>query len=117
MNSAMPMQSGSRPHGRLDAPHRRDGTHSPWTHSPHLRHPSVVEDDVLRELGDRIRKARQARGLTQEGLAIKAGVDRSYVGGVERGQRNVTFTMLCKLCAALQCDVAELTRGIPQPLQ
>jgi len=76
-----------------------------------------VEDDVLRELGDRIRKARQARGLTQEGLAIKAGVDRSYVGGVERGQRNVTFTMLCKLCAALQCDVAELTRGIPQPLQ
>ena len=74
-----------------------------------------MEGDNLTELGERIRAARQSRGLTQEALAAQAGVDRSYVGGVERGQRNVTFTMLCKLCVALGCDVAELTRGLPNP--
>lgn len=68
-------------------------------------------------LGQRIRERRKALGWTQEELAERAGIDRSYVGGVERGDRNLTFTVLCRLCAPLQCDVAELTRGIPGPLE
>lgn len=70
-------------------------------------------DDPLIELGNRIRWRRKSLGLTQEALADAAELDRSYVGGVERGTRNITFTVLCKLCAALSCDVAELTRGLP----
>ncbi len=68
---------------------------------------------VLKELGDRIRERRKALGWTQEELAAKADIDRSYIGGVERGERNLTFTMLCDICAALRCDVAALTKGIP----
>lgn len=71
------------------------------------------EKENLLELGSRIRMRRKHIGLTQEQLALKADVDRSYFGAVERGERNITFTVLCKLCVALQCDVALLTVGLP----
>lgn len=68
----------------------------------------------LTELGSRIRAARAAAGLTQEDLAHESDIDRSYIGGVERGERNLTFTMLCKIARALRCDVASLTKGLPR---
>ncbi|MEQ1726242.1 MAG: helix-turn-helix transcriptional regulator [Sphingopyxis sp.] len=71
------------------------------------------EKAILQELGNRIRAQRKSTGLTQEALALVANVDRSYYGAVERGERNVTFTVLCRLCVALQCDVARLTDKIP----
>jgi len=71
------------------------------------------EAAILRELGSRIRSQRKRVNLTQEELALVAGVDRSYFGAVERGERNVTFTVLCRLCVALKCDVALLTSGLP----
>lgn len=71
-------------------------------------------NDVLKELGKRVRQRRKALGWTQEQFAFEAEIDRSYVGGVERGQRNVTFTVLCRLCEALECDVAALTTDLPR---
>lgn len=71
------------------------------------------EQAILHELGKRIRAQRKGIGLTQEALALAANVDRSYYGAVERGERNVTFTVLCRLCVALQCDVAALTDALP----
>ncbi|MGJ0391536.1 MAG: helix-turn-helix domain-containing protein [Methylocystis sp.] len=68
---------------------------------------------TLKTLGQRIRDRRKSLDWTQEELADKAEIDRSYIGGVERGERNLTFTVLCQICAALKCDVAELTKGIP----
>lgn len=68
---------------------------------------------ILDELGMRIRAQRKSIGLTQEALALVANVDRSYYGAVERGERNVTFTVLCRLCLALQCDLGKLTSGLP----
>jgi transcriptional regulator with XRE-family HTH domain len=67
----------------------------------------------LQELGRRIRAARTALGLSQEDLANESDIDRSYIGGVERGERNLTFKVLCKIAAALRCDVATLTKGLP----
>lgn len=72
------------------------------------------EGELLLELGNRIRSQRKQIGVTQEALALVAGVDRSYYGAVERGERNITFTVLCRLCVALRCDVAALTNGIPK---
>ena len=69
---------------------------------------------VLEVLGNRIRESRKKLGWTQEELSAKAEIDRSYIGGVERGERNVTFTMLCDICEALGCDVAALTSGVPE---
>jgi transcriptional regulator with XRE-family HTH domain len=59
-----------------------------------------------------MRERRKALGWSQEELAHRADVDRSYVGGVERGERNVTFLMLCQLSAALELSVSELTEGL-----
>jgi transcriptional regulator with XRE-family HTH domain len=73
-----------------------------------------MESGELRTLGNRIRERRKTLNLTQEELAAKADIDRSYIGGVERGERNVTFTMLCTICTALECDVAALTHGLPE---
>ena len=67
----------------------------------------------LQELGRRIRAARMRLALSQEGLAHESAIDRSYIGGVERGERNVTFRVLCKIALALRCDVAALTKNLP----
>lgn len=76
-----------------------------------------MNETVLQELGNRIREKRKARGWTQEDLADNAGIDRSYIGGVERGERNLTFKVLCQICEVLRCDVAALTKGIPELLR
>jgi transcriptional regulator with XRE-family HTH domain len=55
----------------------------------------------LVELGKRIKTIRTEKGLSQEQLALKADVDRSYMGGIERGERNVTFLTLVKIVSAL----------------
>lgn len=72
-----------------------------------------MKPEPLETLGLRIRERRKSIGWTQEELADNADIDRSYIGGVERGERNLTFNILCQICRALDCDVASLTKGIP----
>lgn len=67
----------------------------------------------LEELGKRIRQLRAKKGFSQENFAAHAGLDRSYMGAIERGQRNITFFVLCQISAALDCDVSKLTKGLP----
>lgn len=74
-------------------------------------------DPYLDILGQRIRAKRKERGMSQEGLANEAGLDRSYVGRIERGEHNLTFVALVKLCRAMGCDVAALTEGLPATRQ
>lgn len=57
---------------------------------------------------------RQERSLSQEELAFEAGLDRSYVGGIERGERNITFRSLALIATALKTDVGTLTSGLPK---
>lgn len=56
---------------------------------------------VLRQFGERVRRAREARGWTQEKLAEEAGLDRTYVGGVEWGERNIALLNMNKIAVAL----------------
>ncbi len=65
-------------------------------------------------MGNQIRVIRKAKGLSQEQLALRAEVDRSYVGGIERGERNVSFLTLVKIAECLECDIAKFTKGIPK---
>jgi transcriptional regulator with XRE-family HTH domain len=55
-----------------------------------------------------VRKLRVKRGLSQEALAVDAGVDRSYVGRIERGVENPTAETLERLASALDVPVADL---------
>lgn len=73
-----------------------------------------MDTTALQELGRRIREVRKSKGWTQEELADNGGIDRSYIGGVERGERNLTFSVLCQICTALQCDVAAITKDLPR---
>lgn len=52
--------------------------------------------------------------MSQEALAHVAGLDRSYVGRIERGEHNLTFAALVRLARAMECDVASLTTGLPR---
>jgi len=51
-------------------------------------------------------------GLSQESFAHMAELDRSYIGQVERGERNISFKNLCKIAAALNVTVSALTEGV-----
>lgn len=62
----------------------------------------------LRALGAAIRKRRAEMGISQERLAHRAKLDRSYVGGVERGERNVAYVNILKLAKALDLSATEL---------
>lgn len=59
------------------------------------------QDVTLVALGQAIREARIAQSISQEMLALIAGVDRSYVGRIERGDNNVAMLTLVRLCEAL----------------
>ncbi len=52
-------------------------------------------------------------GWSQADFACRANIDRSYMGGVERGERNLSFKKLCAIANALGRDVGSLTRGLP----
>ena len=58
--------------------------------------------DLLKTIGNNIRMHRKKTGLSQEELADSAGLHRTYVGGVERGERNISVLNLAKLASALK---------------
>jgi transcriptional regulator with XRE-family HTH domain len=63
-----------------------------------------VEGDLQREFGRNVRQLRLDRGLSQESLADALEVHRTFVGGVERGERNLTLRTVERLCARLEAD-------------
>lgn len=58
--------------------------------------------------GRRLAALRKQRGWSQEGLALESGLARSYLGGVERGQRNISLINICRLAQTLEVRPAEL---------
>jgi transcriptional regulator with XRE-family HTH domain len=71
-----------------------------------------TKNTILVQFGRNIRSAREAKGLSQEELAFHAGLDRTYVGGVERGERNISLLNICRLAAALGADMSDLVLGL-----
>ena len=72
----------------------------------------MPKDNALKRFGKNIRDRREALGLSQEALAEKADLDRTYIGGVERGERNATLQTTLRLAKALGVRAAELCEGI-----
>lgn len=65
-------------------------------------------DQSLRRLGQAIRSRREVAGLSQEALADAAQIDRSHMGKIERGERNVTLLNLLKIAVAMDCPASEV---------
>ncbi|WP_282397110.1 helix-turn-helix transcriptional regulator [Pseudomonas sp. PS01298] len=69
---------------------------------------SLDKDRDLIRLGAAVRARRLALGLSQEALADYAQIDRSHMGKIERGERNVTFLNILRIAKAIQCKPSEL---------
>lgn len=65
-----------------------------------------------KQFGERIQQLRAEREMTQEDLAFKVGVDRSYMGFVERGARNPTLDKIGKITQVLKVSLSEFFEGI-----
>jgi len=66
-------------------------------------------NDILRKFGERVRILRIQKGITsQEDFSFKTGLDRSYIGGIERGERNVALRNIEKIAKALGVRIEEL---------
>ena len=68
--------------------------------------------DDLQAIGKNVRRLREALGISQEELADRAGLHRTYIGGIERGERNLGLINLVKLAHALGVKPSELLRGL-----
>lgn len=62
---------------------------------------------ITEEVGKRIRELRTNMGLSQEKLALKAGIDRTYLAGIETGKRNATITSIEKIVIALEISMKD----------
>jgi len=68
--------------------------------------------NIQKQLGKRIRYLRKQRGKSIEDLALDAGINRNYLGDLERGMRNPTLKILTQICIVLKISHEELFRGI-----
>lgn len=69
---------------------------------------SMAKPNVKVAFGRKARQLREARGWSQEHMAVVVGLDRSYVGGVERGERNVSLENIAKFAKALEVPISQL---------
>lgn len=80
--------------------------HSPWYKRLHFR--SFWTMDVRKRLAGNMKRLRKERGWSQEALADEAGLDRTYISGVERVVKNPTISVVERIATALGCRMGEL---------
>ena len=68
----------------------------------------MIKDSVLLSFGQRVQQLRTDKHLSQEQLAEAAGLHRTYIGMVERAERNISLKNIAKIARALQVDMKEL---------
>ena len=84
---------------------------SVYSHHRPMAH-DASDSALLRLLGDNLRALREATGKSQDALANDSGLHRTYVGAVERGERNPTYITLVKYASGLELSVADLVKGL-----
>lgn len=67
-----------------------------------------MKDSRLVAFGGQVRKIRKKKGISQEALADLAGIDRSYMGHIERGDQNITLTKTFQIVEALEISIGDL---------
>ncbi len=78
------------------------------SHYPEDMGKPISHQHVLRKFGAKLQKTRKSKGVTQEELAFRMSMDRTYIGMIERGERNPTIRTLYKIAKALKVDSSEL---------
>lgn len=67
---------------------------------------------IIIEFGKVVQKLRKERGITQEELSFRAGLHRTYIGMIERGEKNITLANIEKIANALNVSLKELFDGL-----
>lgn len=68
----------------------------------------MINQFILKEFGDRIRLLRRQKGLSQEALSEETGFHRTYIGMIERGERNISLTNIAVFAKVFELDVSSL---------
>ncbi len=68
--------------------------------------------ELLEKFGEKVREERLKKGLSQEELAAKAGVHRTYIGMIERGEKNITLLNIKKVAKALDLSIDKLLTNL-----
>ena len=84
-----------------------------WRH--HHLGQAMKYENPLDLFGERVIELRKVLGWSQEKLALESGLARSYVGGIERGQRNVSLVNICVIADALGVHPSEMLKFGPKP--
>ena len=71
----------------------------------------ISDSSILKKFGDRVRDLRKQLNLSQEDLAEKAGLHRTYIGMIERAEKNITLINIEKIANALEVNIKELLDG------
>ena len=77
------------------------------------RKSTLLGAEARKRFGRRLRQLRQEQDLSQEELGGRADLDRNYVGGIERGERNPSLVNICRIAGALGVEVTALLEGVP----
>ena len=67
-----------------------------------------ISDQILTKFGQKVRAVRKLKSLSQEALADRSELDRTYIGGVERGERNISLINIEKIAKALGVEIKDL---------
>ena len=73
---------------------------------------SMTDSDILQRFGDRVRKLRVEAEFSQEAFAEACDLDRTYMGGIERGERNLGLRNVKRIAETLEMSIAELMAGV-----
>lgn len=68
----------------------------------------MTKQDLLLRFGEKVQSFRKLRGISQEELAYRAGFHRTYIGMIERAERNITLYNIYRLAIALEVDIKDL---------
>jgi transcriptional regulator with XRE-family HTH domain len=71
-----------------------------------------MDENIRLRFGKAIRKRRKKLGVSQEAFADMCSLDRTYIGGIERGERNVALVNIERIAKTLKISVPELFRGV-----
>lgn len=70
----------------------------------------MTKKSIIVKFGENVREARKSKGLSQEQLSFKADLHRTYIGMIERAEKNVTLKNIEKIATALEANISELLK-------
>lgn len=71
----------------------------------------MAKEKILILFGNQVREIRKQLGISQEELSFKANLHRTYIGMIERGEKNITLVNIEKIAIALEIDIKDLLNG------